>query len=684
MALSGSTSTTFNNGAHTLRLEWSAKQNIAGNYSDVTATLYLKGNYSYSTILSGGVTKRCGININGDAGPVHQAAINIVGTENRMIFSRTVRVHHNADGTKSHTITGYLIPEITWSGVWTPQQNVGLSVYLNTIPRATTPTVSASSVEMGKGVTINMPRASSSFTHKVYYDFAGYRKTLSTNAGTSLGFTPAISEFAPKIPSATKNGGTITCETFNGSTKIGSKTVNLSLTVPASVVPTLNTITTTENNPNVTSKLGSLDGFVQGNSKIRFNVGNTIAYGSAITEFKFEIGGKTFTNGGYLWDLDLNNQNVGSGSLTCKITIKDKRGRTASKNVSVKIFSYSPPKISSLSAQRVDNSDTVKVVRNCSYSSILQGTTERNPINVKTEYKINKDSTWTVGKSEINTTPNNEFTLSSFDVSMSYDVRVTISDQLNSNQLIINVSTAFTIIDLHRDEGIGIGKIHEQGVLDVGGNSYMNGFSFMNGGFGFCGVLPNGDTTQVAYWHKKFPEGMSIWYTDGKDSVIGKPQVHGNVIVLQRNNDYTVMFFHQPSGYVYRLGGNESNISGWQHVDQAGVAQSPLWEGGWFLNSSQSLVASKAITDCKTGYILEWVGYNNNASTGGDICYTYLPKTMIIKNGLNKWHRCVISGHGGDVFAKVIKFTAFNNIRGDNQNGASPRNKSILHRVWEY
>ena len=40
MALSGSYQETFNNG-YTVKTEWEASQNINGNYSDLTITLYL-------------------------------------------------------------------------------------------------------------------------------------------------------------------------------------------------------------------------------------------------------------------------------------------------------------------------------------------------------------------------------------------------------------------------------------------------------------------------------------------------------------------------------------------------------------------------------------------------------------------------------------------------------------------
>ena len=34
------------------------------------------------------------------------------------------------------------------------------------------------------------------------------------------------------------------------------------------------------------------------------------------------------------------------------------------------------------------------------------------------------------------------------------------------------------MLDIHKNEGVGIGKLHEQGVLDIAGDMYLNGFNF--------------------------------------------------------------------------------------------------------------------------------------------------------------------------------------------------------------
>ncbi|WP_459593362.1 DUF859 family phage minor structural protein, partial [Enterococcus cecorum] len=57
----------------------------------------------------------------------------------------------------------------------------------------------------------------------------------------------------------------------------------------------------------------------------------------------------------------------------------------------------------------------------------------------------------------------------------SYDIRVTLSDKLNQMVVTASISTAKTLISYHKDVGVGIGKMHERGALDVGGDMYVSG-----------------------------------------------------------------------------------------------------------------------------------------------------------------------------------------------------------------
>ena len=153
-----------------------------------------------------------------------------------VVASGSLTIAHNSDGTKSFNLS-------CEAGVYTYAVSVSASGThtLNTIPRASS--VTATSVNMGSATTITISRASSSFTHTLTYAFGNSTGTITTKTtSTSVSWTPALT-LANQIPSTTSGTCTITCDTYNGSSKIGTKTCTLTLTVPSSVKPTISSLT---------------------------------------------------------------------------------------------------------------------------------------------------------------------------------------------------------------------------------------------------------------------------------------------------------------------------------------------------------------------------------------------------------------------------------------------------------
>ncbi|MCJ0596312.1 DUF859 family phage minor structural protein [Enterococcus cecorum] len=476
MSLSGSQSINIHGGAHTLIVEWSASQNIGGNYSTVTANLYIKGNYSYSTIYSGSVAKSVALVINGNR-KNGSARIDINGTEKRLLLSHSVNVGHNADGTKSFRLEGMLNSQITWSGTyygseqWTRQD-----WSLNAIPRASTFNQSSTTFNMDSEGTIYINPANASFKHKLYMHFGNKRPLLKDNPPVNQNFTVQFSagEFASQIPNATSGVGTLTLETYNGNTLVGSSSRQTYLNLPSNYVPSQPSVSVSDES-GVPAKLGvskTAGVFVKGMSLIRFVCSSSGVLGSTITGFQVQIGNQTFSSGNGTVDVDLTKFDVGSGSLNAVVTVTDSRGRTNSRTVGIKIQNYSAPTINNFSAVRQNNSDTVIITKPVSVSSILNGSTNINSYTVKTEYKLTTATSWTVNRTETNSSAT--LNLSGFNVANSYDIRVTLADKLNQTVVQASISTAKVLLDFNRDIGVGIGKMHERGALDVGGDMYVS------------------------------------------------------------------------------------------------------------------------------------------------------------------------------------------------------------------
>ncbi|MCJ0597891.1 DUF859 domain-containing protein, partial [Enterococcus cecorum] len=444
MSLSGSQSINIHGGAHTLIVEWSASQNIGGNYSTVTANLYIKGNYSYSTIYSGSVAKSVALVINGNR-KNGSARIDINGTEKRLLLSHSVNVGHNADGTKSFRLEGMLNSQITWSGTyygseqWTRQD-----WSLNAIPRASTFNQSSTTFNMDSEGTIYINPASTSFNHKLYMYFGNKKVLLRDNAPVNQNFNVRFnaSDFGDQIPNATSGVGVLLLETYNGGNFVGSNQRTTYLNLPSNYVPSQPSVTVSDES-SVPAKLGvskTAGIYVKGMSLLRFNSSASGVLGSQIINYKVQIGSQTFATGSGTIDIDLSKFDVGTGSLKAVVTATDSRGRTNSRTVSLNIQNYSAPTINNFSAVRQNNGDVVIITKPVSASSILNGTTNVNGYTVKTEYKLTTATSWTVNRTETNSSAT--LNLSGFNVANSYDIRVTLADKLNQTVVQASISTA--------------------------------------------------------------------------------------------------------------------------------------------------------------------------------------------------------------------------------------------------
>lgn len=165
MALSGAFTGTTGNQYIFPTIRWSAVQSQDGNYSDVTATLYYsRSNSGYTTsgTWSGGIT----IDGQWTAGSRH---IEVSYQSGTLAMSATVRVYHDADGSRSVTISaaGYI------SGTTLSSTDISQTVTLDQIARASVPTTNKSSIAMGEEIIIYTNRKNTAFCHTARYTFAG-------------------------------------------------------------------------------------------------------------------------------------------------------------------------------------------------------------------------------------------------------------------------------------------------------------------------------------------------------------------------------------------------------------------------------------------------------------------------------------------------------------------------------
>lgn len=341
MALNGTFYGSTSNQYIRPRIVWSATQSISGNTSTVTATLsYTRTNTGYTTTgtWSGSIT------INGNKASVSSKRLTIVNGSYATAITHKVVVPHNADGSKTITIsaTGRIANTTLTS------TTISGSVTLDTIPRATTPTLSASSVDMGGTVTINLPRAVSTFHHKITCTFAGITDTLTSNAGSSYAWT--VPDWATRLPNAASGTATLTVTTYAADgTNLGSKTITLTLNVPASVVPTISSVSVAEAAPELANKFAV---YVAGKSKVAVAINAAGIKGSTIKGYSATLAGKTYT--AQSWTSDTL---TSAGTLALKVRVQDSRGRWSDyTTINITVEAYTAPLLQTFSAFRCDAS----------------------------------------------------------------------------------------------------------------------------------------------------------------------------------------------------------------------------------------------------------------------------------------------------------------------------------------
>ena len=444
---------------------WSGwnSQDTANNRSTVNVQARLITN-GYASMW--GVTADVTIYVNG-GGAIEHPTINVGTGSSQLLFAHDYVVGHDDDGKKTVGIQVSVALNAAGYG----SAMVAFDLPLPTIQRASNGNVTAT--ELGKVATITIDRKNSSFKHTLRYDWNGVTGTIASNVDTSYNWTLPL-DFASAIPNATSSWGRVFIDTYNGSTKIGTTESTFTGNVPASMKPTLSSVTLADTNTAVKNLLNTANTFVQvlSNVQVTFN-GASGAYGSTISSYRAEILGKnqnTNSNNGILGMMNFN------GAVTIRATITDSRGRTSDPvDVQATVLEYFTPQLS-FSAQRSGSGNTtITVMRNAKIAPLTVGGKQKNTMKLTFKYKEHSATsfttdtgsaggTWTTISNLTNSSANLG---AAFSVLKSYDIIGTIEDSFTSYEFLApTVGTESFPLALKVDR-MGLGKLPEQaGIID--------------------------------------------------------------------------------------------------------------------------------------------------------------------------------------------------------------------------
>ena len=384
---------------------------------------------------------------------------------------------------------------------------------------ATQPSLSAATVEMGQSVTINTPAVNNAYRHTLRYAFGSASGTIATGIASSVSWTPPVS-LANQIPSATAGSGTIYCDTYSGSTLLGTKSVSITLTVPGSVVPSAGTLSAA-----LAEDTSGTGLYVKGMGKAKLTLsGASGAYGSSITSYTITGGGWAATNGALT-----TGTLASAGNITFTATVTDSRGRKASTTRTISVIDYTKPGVAVCDVYRCDADGNRKKVGtyfaveiNASYSAITG-----NTLNITARYKKQSESSYGTAADVTN---NGKTVLGGGNIgaSTTYDVLVTVADKYNSLLIQRTLSTKSVLQSFKRSAGAAIGKVAElANWLDVAWDTRIRGNLQVDG------TISSADQYRIKW--QTIPDGADLndetyrmpgYYrsTDGKNNILNAPQ----------------------------------------------------------------------------------------------------------------------------------------------------------------
>lgn len=406
-----------------------------------------------------------------------------------VISDVSLTVGHNSNGTGSVWTACHSVAHATGYH----NSSAGHTHTMATIPRATDPNWSGNFIA-GESKTINLPRATGTFTHDVSVAFEGENVVIGTGVGVSVDWTPALS-LLTKMTDSTAKTGVMTVVTKSGSTTIGTKTKVFTLEAGPSIVPTVTSVTAQDTNSTVLTNIGA---YVQNITQLTASTSGSGVYDSTIvlTDASLDLGSGVYLPLKSSIPVSIPN----SGTIPLIGTVTDSRGRSASSTSNINVLAYSPPQAQA-SVFRSDGAsvaqgtgENLSMTLSAAVQSLLVGGTQKNSFSIKVETKLTSAAENTyIQRNLINVSGlvyNDTILIGGGAIyvqSGSYDVRLTITDKTGTISSDVQTITVATVtLDLV-GEKVGIGKLHEDGVLDVGGDTYIRGSLIVEGDGEFDG-----------------------------------------------------------------------------------------------------------------------------------------------------------------------------------------------------
>lgn len=682
MATSGTINGTISGYRPYLRLNWSrVETDVGGNRSKLRLQLYLMHPYTvkYSTTKSGVLQ-----------GTSFSSSTRVNGTGSTLLRTQDIWVGHNSDGSKTQRLSASFNIAISFSGSKLNQLTVAGDANITAIPRASTLSAFSFGGHLKNGVAnsikYTVDRKSGSFRHQIQLRDGNTTiwtwDNQNTDGSNSIPLTASnVNTLLNRIKTSTTKSFTLRVATRSGNSGswIGSAVSrNATATVHADVKPTVGAVSLSQTGNSVSSH------YLQGKSRVNAKFTRSAGYGASISSSSIQV---RRVSGGA--DSQTINSNDGTtknpvtlnGSYQARGIATDSRGRfTHTAWATFEVTAYSAPRITNFTAVRSSSAETTVSISRAGTHTHLGGS---NVLTYTVQRRIGTGA-WT----NVNTNPTGTSKTASFSgtststgnsVTTSYDFRMVITDKFGASATAtVTVSTQRVVLDIHKNEGVGIGKIHEKGVLDVDGEAHFAGDLFVNGvsstRVADLKEAVSSVSDSISFW-TNLPQGK---YFIKPNEIPNQPKNWGIIDHSSRSGEFNTIWYTQPRGLIYRKSGNHNNNYGWTVIG-SNSSEHALWSGTLTMHGTQIITPNLTLSNCENGWMLKWSRYTGGAAQDNNFSYTFIPKHHGSVHSTKGLHQLIGAGDY-KVLTKYL-YVSDTNIQGNANNSGDG---VVLRGVYEW
>ena len=372
-------------------------------------------------------------------------------------------VGHYDDGTRTiHAEATFKSSPWGWNGTASVE-----GLVLPTIPRASD--VACSSPNIGDTATITISRKSTTFRSTVSYVIGSLSGTIATKTNDtvlSLPTSDMADSIYSQIPNTKEKQGTITCQTYNGNTLIGTKTCTFNVYAKESVCKPTVSGTVIDTNTDTIALTGDSSKFIKYISKPKITINATPNKSSTIKSYSTNLNdGQTSTT------KETTFNSIGSNSIS--INTIDSRGYGNPQEIALDMVDYVQLHLNQVDIYREEDTSTEFLLTGTGewFNSNFNENTA-NTLSINFQYRKTGDTEWTSGGTITPTINGNNITFNDISLGNNYSYEEEYQFKIVATDLLMTVGNNDKEI-ITAPKGIALVETGE-GFVNINGTIMQN------------------------------------------------------------------------------------------------------------------------------------------------------------------------------------------------------------------